>query len=486
LSDKYDAALDNYAEMEALADELGDPPLRLAALIGCAGVRSTFNALHDAVAARALLDRALALARELGDRQAEAKLLWNLMMLGYMVREDDERAVRYGEQSLALARELGLREMQAFVLNDVQWAYLALGRLDQARAALRAAGELWRELENLPMLSDCQAGASFLCFLGGDLDAALAIADDALRISGSIGSHSGPARTLRTVGLVWFERGEVDRAIAAMAESIRLGEEAGVLPALIVTRSELAWLYGTHGDVERGLELCTVARQVAEARLPPFRPWPLAIAARLHALGGDPGAAEIALAESRVGLEVEPSRLASFQVTLAEGELALATAEHARALAIADGLIARLHRSAIVAYVGDVLALRAAALRAQARLPEAEATLREARSVAERLEGRRTLWPVLAALSEIALARGDADASARLLAEARTIARAIADHIGRPELRAAFLSLPLVSALLASDPRVASNEAVTVGGTNTSFISPGSHQSMATTTQPVW
>ena len=77
-------------------------------------------------------------------------------------------------------------------------------------------------------------------------------------------------------------------------------------------------------------------------------------------------------------------------------------------------------------------------------------TLREARSVAERLKGRRTLWPVLAALSEIALAGGDADGAAHPHAEARTIAAAIADHIGRPELRAAFLSLPLVSALFAS------------------------------------
>jgi tetratricopeptide (TPR) repeat protein len=466
LSDKYDAALDNYAEMEALADELGDPRLRLAALIGCARVRSIFSAMHDPVAARALLDRALVLARELGDRETEVKVLWNLMMLGYTVGGDDEGAVGYGEQSLALARELGMREMQAFVLNDVQWAYLALGRLDQARAALRAAGELWRELGNLPMLSDSEAGAAFLNFLGGDFDAALAASDESLRICASIGSHWGPARILRTVGLVWFERGEVDQAMAAMVESIRLGEEAGLLPPAVVTRSELAWLYGTHGDVAQGLELCAVARQTAEARLPPFRPWPLAIAARLHVLGGDESAAELALAESRVGLEVEPTRWALLHVALAEGELALATAEHARALAIADGLIARLQRSAMLAYLGDALALRAAALRARGRLPEAEAMLREARSVADRLDGRRTLWPVLAALSEIALARGDADAAARLHAEARTIAGAIADHIGRPELRVAFLSLPQVSALLASDPRVASSEAITVGGTN--------------------
>src|SRR5207247_1031311 len=135
LDDKYAAALASYAEMEALAGELGDRPLRLAALIGCAGARSAFTAMHDAVAAR--------------------------------------------------------------------------GRLDGARAALGAAGQLWRELENLPMLIDSEAGASFLSFFDGDFGAALAAADEGLRIASSIGSHWGPARIMRTVGLVWFERGEV-------------------------------------------------------------------------------------------------------------------------------------------------------------------------------------------------------------------------------------------------------------------------------------
>jgi hypothetical protein len=166
------------------------------------------------------------------------------------------------------------------------------------------------------------------------------------------------------------------------------------------------------------------------------------------------GAAEIALADSRAGLAAEPSRWASLHVTPADGELALAKTEHARALAIADGVIARLNQSSVAAYRGEALALRAAALRADGRLAEAEVTLLAAHSLAERLDGRGTLWPVLAALSEIALAHGNAGAAARLRAKARTIAAVVADHIGQPELRAAFMSIPRVSALLASDPAI--------------------------------
>ena len=82
--------------------------------------------------------------------------------------------------------------------------------------------------------------------------------------------------------------------------------------------------------------------------------------------------------------------------------------------------------------------------------PLGRVTLREARSVAERLKGRRTLLARPGRVERDRPGARDADGVAHLHAEARTIAAAIADHFGRPELRAAFLSLPLVSALFAS------------------------------------
>ena len=73
-----------------------------------------------------LSQQALALARELHDPSAEAKALWNLMLVQVYSTADNKIAVEYGEQSIAIAREHGLKRELAFALNDIARPYLIL------------------------------------------------------------------------------------------------------------------------------------------------------------------------------------------------------------------------------------------------------------------------------------------------------------------------------------------------------------------------
>src|SRR3972149_5847245 len=68
LSGQYVDALDNYAEMDALAYRRGDRALELAALLALAIVRATGNPVHDPAQGQAMAERALTLARECGAR----------------------------------------------------------------------------------------------------------------------------------------------------------------------------------------------------------------------------------------------------------------------------------------------------------------------------------------------------------------------------------------------------------------------------------
>ena len=144
LTGQYDEAIANYQEMETLGRERYDRSLELAALIPQATVHSTFTARFDPQRGEALSKRTLSLARELGDRRAEAKALWNLMLVHIYGAEDAQQAVAYGEQSLAIAREHNLREELAYTLNDIARAYPAVGRGEDAWAALDESRDLWR------------------------------------------------------------------------------------------------------------------------------------------------------------------------------------------------------------------------------------------------------------------------------------------------------------------------------------------------------
>jgi hypothetical protein len=102
--------------METVAWARHDSALLLQSLLLRTTLHATGTPLFNPSQAQQLSDQALVLARELGDRAAEAKINWNLMLLGRF-NGQNEAAIEHGERALASARALNLRELMAFTLN---------------------------------------------------------------------------------------------------------------------------------------------------------------------------------------------------------------------------------------------------------------------------------------------------------------------------------------------------------------------------------
>lgn len=445
LTGRYGEALANYDEMEAQARARGDRAMELASLVARATVRSTPSPVSDWALGKSLSEQALALAQELGDRQAKATILRNLMLLSNfsgLLRE----AVQYGEESLALARELGLREQVAFTLNDLFRPYASIGEYERARAAADEAREFWRETGNLPMLADNLSRSARIASALGEFDRVVAFSGEALRISESIGNLWGQSFSRMFVTFVYLERGEMAMAIETMQECIRLADEAGFILAQIATRADLSWVYGTLGAVDLGLELAGAARARAEQRAPTFRSWALACQARLYVMGGQLGEAGTVITEAYAAFAEDFAQHALMELPLADAELALANGEYARAIGVLDGLLARLRPFKIRSFFSDALYLKGRALLGLGRIEDASATWQEALAEAESLGSRRVQWQVLAALSEVEKERGHAAEAEALRARSRDLVTYIADHTP-PEFRDKFLQQPEVRAL---------------------------------------
>ena len=450
LSARHAEALANYADMQSQADLLKDRSMRLAALMARAKVHATLNSEQDPSKAEPLLEQSLSLARELGDRAAECRILWNLMLVFLWSGGDPRQSIVYGEQALTLARELRLREQIAFTLNDLTYAYMSTGQWPRARAALDESRGIWRELGNQPMLADNIANSVLIHLRAGHFDQAVTAADEALRISRAIDNVWGQAGSQAYVGLAHFERGDVTHAIAVMEESIRLGERVGHPAPIVDTRSDLAWALGSLGALERSVELARLA--LARAGSASYlRVMPLAVLARLCQLQGDLDSAEETLMEGRRALKPEGLQwFAPILMPLAEAELALARHDGERALAMMDRLLDDLQASQTRLFAPDALYLKGRALWALGRSDAAD-MLAGARVVAESLGSRRMLWPILAALSEVEAARGDDAGAQALRTQAREIVEYIADHCppdpspgSGQSLRQMFLNQPEV------------------------------------------
>jgi len=446
-----EAALRNYEAMQAAARERGDRQMELAALTEQTKLRATPNPLYNPPLGRTLAEETIALARELGDRATEARLLWCAMILEVYSGGNLLLAGEYGQQSLALTRELNLREQMAFTLNDIWYPYMATDRLAQAQAALQEARDLWKELGNLPMLAESLSDLSHVFLWQGNFQRAIACSEEAYQLSQSARNLQGQLNSIFMIFIAHQEQGSYDKALSLLEEAVTLGERLSHLPALTGPRAYLGWVYGQLGAVERGLALVQQARALAEEKFPVLRPLSLALLARLHLRQGHLVAAEALLdtvdSYSEIKQHVGFIPHMWIGVGLAMGELALAKGEFHHVAALMDDLYAAMRAAGVRPMLADVLYLKSQALLASDQTEAAYVTLQEARAEAEALPSRPMLWRILRALRELEIGRGHTTEAEALREQARAVVAFITDHCPQ-SLRESFLNLPEVSAVM--------------------------------------
>jgi tetratricopeptide (TPR) repeat protein len=451
LLSRFGDAAANYDQMEAVSAAGGDRAFQLAALIAQATIRAIPGSARDPEQAQVLSDRALGLARELGDRKAEAKILWNLLLLNIYSGGDADQAVARGEESLAIAREFNLREQMGYTLHDLFVAYAYLGDLDKARSVRVEAANLWRELDNQPMLAESLSGLSVLHFMLGDPEQAKPLAQEALQISHSIGNLGGQGFSGTTLGLIYFDLGEFDNAIKATTEAIPITLAGGLEGNGISPFASLGLFYATLGDYHRARELLRSTFQHESAKLPLQRMWLSAILTRIELLAGDLAAAHSAFLDGPVVASLDNfARMfpaGAPQLYISSFELKLAEGDRAGAIQVADSLIEHLQAIKVRAFVPEALLIKGQALRGEGKTEQAAETWRLACSEAEGMAARRVLWRILLELSRVEAESGRKEEANRFRAEARAVVEYIAER-APDELRASFLALPMVCSLI--------------------------------------
>lgn len=454
LASRFGEALQIYKKMEAAAQTRADQLLELSALIAQSIIYSNVNDQRNPERGEELSRRALSLARELKDEASEAKILWNLLnVLRFSERIDE--AVDVGERSLELAGRLALPEQRAIVGNDLSIPLMAAGQPGRAREVLQEARELWRELGNQPMLADSLATGSMLHSFMGDFEESIAFSDEAFQISNAIQNAWGQSYSRMAVGNVYWQRGDPARAVEMLETSRRYGEQASFAVAGAWTRCYQARIYGRLGQIERGLELAQAAVSHAEQYVPPWQVLTQSVLAQLFLLAGNLEKTAELLQDCEA---CHPSAwgrfLAIFQLDEPAVQIALARGDPARAVGLAEEMMAKIRRFDYRIYLPDALYLWSQALLAAGQADAAGRRLQEARREAEALNARWPLWQVLAAQAQIEREQENIAVAASLRAQAGEIVAYIADRAGSDQMRASFLARGDVQAVLREESRL--------------------------------
>lgn len=444
----YPEALALYESLEVLAQARQEAGLELAALTMQGTILAAPTSVYDRVRGEAIMGQGLAMARALGDQEAECLLLWNLLLLKRF--DAPEQALRHGERAMALARSLNLRERLAYLLNDLYVIYLLLGRLEAAEQGAREAIQLWRELGNQAMLADGLSGYAEIFAFKGDYESALAVAHEAQQISDAIDNLWNRSYSRLVTGLLYLEWGEIDQALATMNDCVAYAEQAGFVPAMVLVRCQLALLYGLMGDPGKAKAVAQLAIERMEQYYRPALALAEGALALSHIWVGEleQAAALMQSAQRQLLRPYAPALLGNY-ILIAQAELDYVQGEYAALLTLTQQWVDYYQQVGMRLFYADLLYWQGRAHLELGERAAARHSLEAARQLAESLSQRRILWAILAALAGLAQQEGKEAMATTLRVAAREVVGYIAAHSSDPALRATFLARPEVAALLA-------------------------------------
>lgn len=195
---------------------------------GGLGVAAQMLGDHDA--SRRSYEQALALWRELGDRNREASTLFNLITpnrgLGHL-----KEALGRGREALEIATALGNRRLEAKIHDNLGLVYRALDRLDDSvKSSLRAL-TLCRELGAIRGAGSALGNLAETYRRQGDTTGARECFGSALELIRQCGYRYGEAECLWGLGRIEQEEGRADLARPLWTESVSILRDIGLITA---------------------------------------------------------------------------------------------------------------------------------------------------------------------------------------------------------------------------------------------------------------
>ena len=437
LQNQYGPAIQVYEQMLAWANQRQSPHAMLAAWTALITVYSIPGPVQDSDKASELYEQAMPLCAQLDDQATQARLLWARQvnrMYGARMRD----SIPLGEQAANLARQLNLQELLAYAVQDLAFAYMAIGRLVEARQALDEARRIWQDLGSLPPLIENYSNLSYLDILTGEFEHSLQATHQAQRILQRIDNQWGYANCHTFIGLLYLARGQVDTLLENAASLMPVAEKIGH-PGSILCQTEIGWMYAAIGALEEASQ----AMQTAEIKSHNFMPFHLPTVAGLAEVsiaGGDVAAARHFI-DGGYSLNLfEILLLFDIVFYLAEIETLLAEQNLAEARRRADELLARMYQQGIVFGRATALRLKAQIEHQEHRLTAAQSLLHEACQLASDLGAHTWLWPSLALLAQVEIELGNPAAAAEARAAALASVQIIAGQISDGRLRQIFFA----------------------------------------------
>jgi tetratricopeptide (TPR) repeat protein len=256
------APWDHARRLHAIAvDASGLLEDRLALTVGLTDLGAIQGMADDYEGAISSLQRALDLARELGDSQSEANALIELGSIGWLT-DDFQNATDNLVRARELTERIGDRTGLVHALSELGTVLRLTGDCPGAGAYLERALDLAGELGDRNQQAIALYGLGHVRQQVGEYPEAIAVLKRSLELFREVGSTLGQTGCLGVLGAVLRRIGDYEGAVDSLKEALELGHDLGDrhgqavgLLGLGRVRSQTGDYAGADQDLARSLEL---------------------------------------------------------------------------------------------------------------------------------------------------------------------------------------------------------------------------------------
>ncbi|HEX5617530.1 MAG TPA: BTAD domain-containing putative transcriptional regulator [Solirubrobacteraceae bacterium] len=177
---------------------------------------------------------------------------------------DHEAARAAFTRALAFAREAGDRAREARVTTNLGVLHVFAADYERAQEQYEAAEAIWRELGDVRGLSVVTQNLGIVHEDRGDFDGATALLEESVALAREAGEPSHVASTLHVLGSLVARRGDDARAVPLVRESLELSRTAGEGVEMAECLETLAGIAARAGDPITGATLLGAAEAYRE------------------------------------------------------------------------------------------------------------------------------------------------------------------------------------------------------------------------------
>jgi class 3 adenylate cyclase/tetratricopeptide (TPR) repeat protein len=405
--------------------------------------------LSDFESSRAEGERLLTLARRSGDRANEGTALAG-MGWASLWAHDFDRALDYSHHAIEVSGKINAQPVLARGHVTTGLVYACTARLHEATREFEQVLTISRSVRDIFHQSFALALTGFLKNWEGDYGEALRLQSEGLRLARKHNVLVPLLQGLFFHGVTLTGRGNYDEAFQIFEEGLVLAERVGDAVNRHRLLNSLGWLYIEIGDLDRAIDLNRKGAEGARKRGDPETiANPELNLADIFLIKGDLALAQ-ELLEGVYKLTKDPATSDwmrwrySTHLFASLGDLWLARGDYSKAREFAEHCLDLATRTQSKKNLVKGWRLKGEIFQARHQWDEAESALRQALSIAEAIDNPTQLWKSYLSLGRLYTERKKPELAGQAFKAAREVVDQMKASLQHPGLRASLESAPMI------------------------------------------